>query len=335
MAIEVATHTIVSAPSAPDRLKSEALQLHNLEHPDMEDITDDGFNPLILDISPHTTDQTSPNSVAPITVTSPLPYPSSRPLKHSTRHVQKLAWMFDFVCNHHSTFSTTHLLLLPNYLYCRSLVYVDDILIMGPAEALIIEVKDYLDALFSIKDLLGWEIARFADGMSVTQRKYINDIITDTRMIDAHSALIPLPQGAKFGSNLGAPLYDPEKYRRLIGRLLYPCYTRLDLSFTIQQLSQFLKHPTDQHWTVTLAHCEKTKRQNMFSHSSAKAKYHAMAASVYELPCLLRDFQIPVATHIPFLCDNQAALHITANPIFHERTKHLDIDCHVIRDKYK
>ncbi|KAL2226639.1 UNVERIFIED_CONTAM: hypothetical protein Sindi_2022600 [Sesamum indicum] len=63
-----------------------------------------------------------------------------------------------------------------------------------------------------------------------------------------------------------------------------------------------------------------------------------MASTVCELlwvSFLLRDLDIPVSLPIPFWCDNKAVLHISANPIFHERTKHLNIDWHLVRDQFK
>ncbi|KAL2251366.1 UNVERIFIED_CONTAM: hypothetical protein Sindi_2258900 [Sesamum indicum] len=63
-----------------------------------------------------------------------------------------------------------------------------------------------------------------------------------------------------------------------------------------------------------------------------------MGSTVCELTWvvyLLMDFRISVPTPIPFFCDNQVALHIVNNPIFHECTKHLDIDYHILRDKFK
>ncbi|KAL0312343.1 UNVERIFIED_CONTAM: hypothetical protein Sradi_5633600 [Sesamum radiatum] len=63
-----------------------------------------------------------------------------------------------------------------------------------------------------------------------------------------------------------------------------------------------------------------------------------MAATVCELKWisyLLHDFDITVSVSIPLHCDNQVALHIMENPVFHERMKYLDIDCHIIRDYYK
>ncbi|KAK4406698.1 Copia protein [Sesamum angolense] len=63
-----------------------------------------------------------------------------------------------------------------------------------------------------------------------------------------------------------------------------------------------------------------------------------MGSTVCELLSInyiLQEFDIFVSSPIPFHCDNKDAIRITENPVFHERTKHLDIDCHLVRDYFK
>ncbi|CAM8920282.1 unnamed protein product [Rhodiola kirilowii] len=78
----------------------------------------------------------------------------------------------------------------------------------------------------------------------------------------------------------------------------------------------------------------KTKKQPVVSRSSAASEYRAMAAVCCELVWLARlldDMGVSVHQPIPLRCDNKAAIHIAHNPVFHERTKHIEIDCHLVR----
>ena len=50
---------------------------------------------------------------------------------------------------------------------------------------------------------------------------------------------------------------------------------------------------------------------------------------------LLKDLELMNLTLVNLHCDNQAALFIAANPVFHEHRKHIDIDCHYVKDQIK
>ncbi|GJX81432.1 ribonuclease H-like domain-containing protein [Tanacetum coccineum] len=78
-----------------------------------------------------------------------------------------------------------------------------------------------------------------------------------------------------------------------------------------------------------------SKRQFTLSRSSAEAEYRGVANAVAEtcwLRNLLRELHTPLATATLVYCDNVSAVYLSSNPVQHQRTKHIEIDIHFVRD---
>ena len=76
-----------------------------------------------------------------------------------------------------------------------------------------------------------------------------------------------------------------------------------------------------------------SKKQTFVVRFSTEAKYCALTDTTSELlwlRWLLKDLGIFTSSATLLYCDNQSAIHIAHNDVFHERTKHIEIDCHFI-----
>ncbi|XP_040942307.1 uncharacterized mitochondrial protein AtMg00810-like [Gossypium hirsutum] len=276
------------------------------------------------------------------------------------------------------------------------LIYVDDIILTGTSSPEIMKVKQFLDTTFRIKDLgdlkyfLVLEVARTSQGIHISQQKYALKILQESGFIECKPAKTPMATKSvyKLTSTDGELLSDITSYRQLVGKLLYLTSTRPDLTFAVQQLSQFMDKPTTNHLQAAhrvlrylkgcpstglfypasssfelkafsdsnWAGCPETRRsitgyciffgealiswrakkQPTVSRSSSEAEYRALASTICEvqwLHYLLCDLHVPISHATPVFYDNKSTIQIASNPTFHECTKHIEIDCHIVREK--
>jgi hypothetical protein len=128
------------------------------------------------------------------------------------------------------------------------LIYVDDILITGNDPVNIAATKQFMHKHFHIKDLgdlkyfLGIEVSASKNEIFISQRKYGQEVIEDAGLSGVAPINTPMEQGLKL-SDKGTLLKDTNRYRRLVGRLIYLIVSRPDITYVVHVLSRFMQQP--------------------------------------------------------------------------------------------
>ncbi|GKB10573.1 ribonuclease H-like domain-containing protein [Tanacetum coccineum] len=142
----------------------------------------------------------------------------------------------------------------------------------------------------------------FVDNRYPHHKKYALQLLERAHMVHCNPSRTPVDTESKLGPE-GVHVQDPTLYRSLAGGLQY-------LTFT-------------------------PKRQHTLSRSSAEAEYRGVVNVVAEttwLRNLLRELHYPLSTATLVYCDNVSVVYMSANLVQHQRTKHIEINIHFVRD---
>ena len=131
-------------------------------------------------------------------------------------------------------------------------VYADDIVITGNDMAGISSLKSFLHDQFHTKDLgmlkyfLGVEAMRSKRGIFLSQRKYVLDLLSETGKLAAKPCHSTMGQSLHL-TREGELFEDPERNKRLVGKLNYLTAAYPDIAYSISVVSQYMSSPTVDH----------------------------------------------------------------------------------------
>ncbi|URD92505.1 Retrotransposon protein [Musa troglodytarum] len=124
---------------------------------------------------------------------------------------------------------------------------------------------------------LGVEATFTSSGLLLSQRKYIQDLLSKTNMQDAKEVITPLSTNESLKLYDGSPVSDATQYRQVLGSLQYLALTRPDISFAVNKLSQFMHQLSTTHWSAVkriLRYLKGTLHHGMFLRKHTPLNLH-------------------------------------------------------------
>ncbi|KAE8719380.1 hypothetical protein F3Y22_tig00109971pilonHSYRG00141 [Hibiscus syriacus] len=239
------------------------------------------------------------------------------------------------------------------------LVYVDDIVLTGNSNEKIEEVVKFLGREFALKDLgdlhyfLGIEVKRSGSSLVLSQRKFILELLMKTKISTVNPASTPMFASAKLSHDTGTLLLDAYEYRSIVGALLYLVGTINHGLVIAPAVAGFnIVAFADADWAASAddrksisGYCVyvgdnlvlwNSKKQKSVFRSTMEAEYRSVADVTAEttwVNSLLNDLGVARQKTPIVWCDNSSVVAMTANPVYHAKSKHVELDVHFVREK--
>ncbi|GKA21333.1 ribonuclease H-like domain-containing protein [Tanacetum coccineum] len=195
------------------------------------------------------------------------------------------------------------------------LINVDDIILIASSSSLLQQIIDSLHNEFDMTDLgahnyfLGISANCNSTGLFLSQRKYSLQLLERAHMVHCNPSRTPIDIESKLGQ-------------------------KAFLQGTVD-ISLYLYISDTTSLVGTLMLVGQLNVQHTLSRSSVEAEYRVVANVVAEttwLRNLLRELHSPLSIATLVYYDNVSAVYMSVNPVEHQRTKHIEIDIHFVRD---
>ncbi|KAJ1270390.1 hypothetical protein BS78_06G049100 [Paspalum vaginatum] len=199
---------------------------------------------------------------------------------------------------------------------------------------------------------LGIEVRQGNGAITLRQTHYAKQILESAGMAECNPSGAPLEERLKLSKESTADRVNSTRYRQIMGSLRYLVHTRPDLAFAVGFVSRFMEQPTEEHDQAvkgllryvagTLNYGLRYERrpgtaqiQRVVALSSCEARYIAATTAATQaiwLARLLGELLGREPEAVELKVDSKSALALAKNPVFHERSNHIHIRYHFIRN---
>ncbi|GJX85849.1 putative ribonuclease H-like domain-containing protein [Tanacetum coccineum] len=248
-------------------------------------------------------------------------------------------------------------------------VYVDDIIFGSTKKKLCTEFEKMMHKKFQMSSMgeltffLGLQVKQKEDGIFISQDKYVTEILKKFGFSDVKTASTPMETHKPLLKDADGEDIDEHMYRSMIGSLMYLTSSRPDIIYLKGQPKLGLWYPKDSPFDLvaytdsdyagasldrksTTGGCQflgcrliswQCKKQTVVANSTTEAEYVAASSccgQVLWIQNQLLDYGYNFM-HTKIYIDNESTICIVKNPVFHSKTKHIEIRHHFIRDSNK